>query len=80
MAVAARAEPNAPSRLGMNVRTRAGTAVARNRIKRRLRAAFVAAAPPGHDVVVRADERAAMEGFHELVISMKTAVSRAIGG
>jgi ribonuclease P protein component len=78
--VAARPEPGAPSRLGMSVRTRTGTAVARNRIKRRLRAAFVAAIPPGHDVVVHADERAAAEGFQELVTHLKMAVTRAVGG
>ena len=77
--VAARPDPGAPSRLGMSVGTRAGGAVARNRIKRRLRAAFVAAIPRGHDVIVRADERAAVEGFQELVIDMETAVSRASG-
>jgi ribonuclease P protein component len=75
--VAAHPEPGAPSRLGMSVRTRARSAVARNRIKRRLRAAFVAGVPSGHDVIVKADDRAAEEEFQKLVISLVNAVSRA---
>lgn len=55
-----------PSRVGLVVRA-PNRAVVRNRIKRRLRAAFVACDPEaGYDVVVRADERAKDMSFTEL--------------
>jgi ribonuclease P protein component len=75
---AARPHPDAPSRLGMSVRTRARSAVDRNRVKRRLRAAFPSAVPPGYDVLVRADDRAVEGDFQELVKHLRTAVSRAV--
>jgi ribonuclease P protein component len=45
--------------------------VGRNRIKRRVRAAFAAAAPIGLDVVVRARPLAATTNFQELEESLR---------
>jgi ribonuclease P protein component len=60
-------------RLGLVVR--ASGAVLRNRIKRRLRAAFRAAGPSGGiDVVIRADERAAGKDFQEMVAMIEDAL------
>lgn len=59
-------EPDGPSRLGLAVSARAVGAVQRNRIKRRVRAAFRGAAPAGLDVVVRARPLAATADFQEL--------------
>lgn len=53
------------ARLGLAVK--ASGAVRRNRIKRRLRAAFRAGASDGVDCVARADDRAASVAFQELV-------------
>ena len=65
-----------PSRLGLAVPSSAGGAVARNRIKRRLRAAFVAAAPPpGRDVVIRARADAGTIPFQELEAMLSEAVA-----
>ena len=59
--------PSSPSRLGLAVPARAGGAVQRNRIKRRLRAAFRSAAPQsGLDVVIRARPEATRVDFQEL--------------
>lgn len=74
---APRREGAAPGRLGMEVRTTSGTAVERNRIKRRIRAAFVVVAPPGLDVVVRAGSDAGQEEFHDLVNDLRIALTRA---
>jgi ribonuclease P protein component len=63
------AAPAAPEtlRLGLAVRARTGGAVARNRARRRLREAFWSAGPrPGHDVVIRSDERAASIAYDKL--------------
>ena len=63
--------PEAPARLGLAVSARAGGAVTRNRIKRRLRAAFRAAGPDrGLDVVIRARAEAATAPFQELEDSL----------
>lgn len=60
-------------RVGMAVR--ATSAVERNRIKRRLRAALRAAQPPaGTDVVIRANRGAATTGFQNLVATLEQAV------
>ncbi len=54
------------SRVGLVVRASSG-AVVRNRIKRRIRAAFIACRPTvGYDVVVRADERVESMPFTDL--------------
>lgn len=80
MIVAPRRPVGAPSRLGMSVRTGTRSAVERNRIRRRVRAAFAKTAPPGYDVVVRADPSLAQVDYQELVSSMKDALSRAVEG
>ena len=55
---------------------RAPNAVIRNRVKRRLRAAFREAGPVGGtDVVIRADERAAGKDFQEMVSIIRDALS-----
>lgn len=52
-----------------------GRAVVRNRIKRRIRAAFVACDPAvGYDVVIRADERAESMGFTDLTDALDGAL------
>lgn len=56
-----------PSRLGLAVRAAIGTAVARNRIRRRLREAFRGFAPaPGFDVVMRAEPGLSGKNFQEM--------------
>jgi ribonuclease P protein component len=68
----AAAEGAGPSRLGLSVPARAGGAVQRNRIKRRLRAAFrSSAAGAGLDVVIRADAGTAAVEFQELEKDLK---------
>lgn len=56
-------------RLGLSVRVRPHGSVVRNRVRRRLRAAFVEAGGPGagRDVVVRADSGSASVDFQQLV-------------
>lgn len=73
-AAAAGEGSKAPTRIGLVVRA-PQRAVTRNRIKRRLRAAFVACDPPvGYDVVIRADERAEAMDFTELTEAVSTAL------
>ena len=65
-------EPRTGSRLGLIVSRRVGSAVERNRTKRRLRAAFAAAwSVPGFDVVIRADPEARVLPFQELEESLQ---------
>ena len=78
LAVYVRRSTETGPRLGMVVR--APNAVIRNRVKRRLRAAFREAGPVGGtDVVIRADGRAAGKDFQEMVKIIRGAlgVSRA---
>lgn len=71
--------PDEPSRLGLAVRCKRG-AVARNRLKRRLRAAFLQAGPVGgYDVVVRADDRLLGIEYSTLVEDLKMALDRVTG-
>lgn len=76
--VAPAPEPAAPARLGLAVRAR--RAVRRNRVKRRLRAAFGRCAPPaGIDVVVSASGELAEVDFQELVDHLCAALRAALG-
>jgi ribonuclease P protein component len=71
--------PEDPSRLGLAVRC--SGAVARNRVKRRLRAAFLQVGPVGgYDVVVRADGRALDIEYSNLVKDLGIALGRVTGG
>ena len=66
------------SRFGFAVNKRAGGAVTRNRIKRRLRAAITAlAVPGGWDVVVSARAPAATVPYDDLVRVLTAALRRA---
>jgi ribonuclease P protein component len=68
------------TRVGLAVRSAAGSAVVRNRIRRRLRAAAAAAVPPeGLDVAVEGDGSVATQDFQELTGALAAAV-RAVGG
>jgi ribonuclease P protein component len=66
------------TRLGLAVPSSSGTAVARNRIRRRVRAAFAQAqiADP-LDVVIRPQPASASVPFQELVTHVERAVERA---
>ena len=74
LAVYVRRSTGTVPRLGMVVR--APNAVIRNRVKRRLRAAFREVRPTGGtDVVIRADGRAAGKDFQEMVSIIRDALS-----
>ena len=76
MFVAERPAGELPTRLGLTVPRAAGTAVARNRTKRRLREAMRECAPgAGLDVVIRADGTAVRANFQELVGHLSGALS-----
>ena len=71
----------APSRIGYAVKRSAGSAVARNRIKRRLRAAVASLeVPPGFDVVVSGDAEVARLDFQVLVEKVDSALVAAGAG
>ena len=75
--VASRAE-DGPSRLGMAVRSGVGSAVARNRLRRRLRELFRSLdVVPGNDVVVSASPEAAGRNFQELREVLTGALTKA---
>lgn len=65
-----------PARLGLVVGARCGGAVVRNRIKRRVRAAFFGAcgASQGVDVVVYAAPGAVRAPFQDLVVALRRAL------
>jgi ribonuclease P protein component len=66
------------SRVGITVPGTVGGAVTRNRLRRRLRAAFDRIETHGErDVVVRADAGAAEATFHQLEEDLRMALSRA---
>ena len=74
-----REDPTAPSRVGLAVGRGLGSAVARNRVKRRLRAAWrEGAIPAGYDVVLRPSQAVAHIDFQDLVNHVESAVTRAI--
>jgi ribonuclease P protein component len=73
---AAAPDRQAPSRLGLAVRRGSGNAVTRNRIKRRLRAAFAEAAPaPGFDVVARADTELTGKNYQQVRDALRAALT-----
>ncbi|MGH2752320.1 MAG: ribonuclease P protein component [Actinomycetota bacterium] len=75
--VVAGPKPEEPSRLGLAVRSTRG-AVARNRTKRRLRAAFdEIEVPRGYDVVLRADDEVRASPFSEVVGHLGAALAQA---
>ncbi len=65
-------DPAAPGRLGLAVSSRLGGAVERNRIKRRLRAAFRVVSLTGVDVVVRPSQAAATMPYQVLEENLRT--------
>jgi ribonuclease P protein component len=76
-AALANARPQEPARLGLAVRSKRG-AVARNRVKRRLRAAFrQLGTVDGYDVVVRADDGILSKEYGVLVEDLRVALGRA---
>lgn len=75
----AAARPDAgETRLGMSIRAAVGTAVERNRLRRRVREAFRSYDPaPGSDVVLSASREATGRNFQELQGSLSTVLERA---
>jgi ribonuclease P protein component len=71
----------ARGRVGITIPATVGSAVARNRLRRRLRAAVERMdMRRGRDVVVRADSGATEASFHELEESLRMALSKANEG
>lgn len=76
--VAPSGDPEAPARLGLSVRRAVGNAVTRNRVKRRIRAAFGRSGPDsGVDVVVRVEPEAARKNFQEVEVALDEALRAA---
>jgi ribonuclease P protein component len=62
----------------MSVRATVGTAVERNRLRRRLRAIFCSLDPgPGTDIVIAASKEAAGRNFQELQTVVGAALEKA---
>ncbi|HEV3472704.1 MAG TPA: ribonuclease P protein component [Actinomycetota bacterium] len=71
-------EPHRPTRLGLAVRATIGTAVIRNRVRRRLRAAFRAYEPAtGFDVVARGDTALTGRNFQQMQADLWAALEAA---
>lgn len=68
------------ARLGMAVRATTGTAVERNRLRRRIREIFKTYDATGCDVVVSATREAAGKNFQELKDVLSTALDRVGAG
>lgn len=77
---AAPAEHGDGGRVGIAIRAAAGTAVERNRLRRRIRAILRTLATAGHDVVVGADRSAARTDFQELGLHLGRALAEATRG
>jgi ribonuclease P protein component len=69
-----------PGRLGIAIRAGAGTAVERNRARRRIKAIVRGTAPGGHDLIVGADRHATLASFQELAQHLNAALTAATGG
>jgi len=70
-------QPGGPLRVGFTATKRIGNAVARNRAKRRLREAArltLAAAPPGHDVVLIARDTTGARPWAKLLGDLRGAL------
>lgn len=80
--VASPARVGSENRVGFVVPTSVGTAVVRNRVRRRLREACRAVlvpAPPGVDIVVRALPPSASASYRQLCDSLTNQLGRALG-
>ena len=69
-----------PGRLGIAIRASVGTAVERNRARRRIRAIVRSAGSSDHDLIVGVDRAAARVSFQELEQHVGRAVAGAIAG
>jgi ribonuclease P protein component len=69
-----------PGRLGIAIRAAAGTAVERNRARRRIKAIVRGLAPVDHDLIVGADRAAALASFQKLEQHLNAALTAATGG
>ena len=77
------ARADAPPRVGLVVSKAVGTAVVRNRTKRRLRALMaprVRTIPGGYDVVIRANPPAAQATYAELGADLDRLLGRVLDG
>jgi ribonuclease P protein component len=76
----ARPDASEPT-LGLSVGKKAGGAVARNRMRRRVRALIRVLRPPAADIVIRTDRTAMGLTFQDLEVHLKQALTRAgVGG
>jgi ribonuclease P protein component len=76
--IAAAGVPGEASRVGLAVPARVGSAVVRNRVRRRLREAARRCVPPaGCDLVVRAAPELVGRNFQEIVSDMEAALAAA---
>lgn len=76
--IAAAGPPGSASRVGLAVPARVGSAVVRNRVRRRLREAAQRCVPPaGCDVVVRAAPELAGRNFQNVMRDMEAALAAA---
>ena len=77
---ASSAEPDAPLRVGFTASRKVGNAVARNRARRRLRAAAAeilpAHAAPGHDYVVIARQETLDRAYADLLADLAAGLKR----
>ncbi len=78
--VARREDPSLPARLGLSVPASSLTAVARNRVKRRLRAAFAHCGVAGVDVVLRGGAGVLTAPFQMLVERVCRGIRAALMG
>ena len=65
------------ARVGMSIRARAGTAVVRNRFRRRAKAILRDVLPSGAEVVLHADATATGKNFQNLELCLRDALERA---